>query len=148
MKSAAVWGFLRYAEWPGSTGPSITVGVIGRPSFALVLRQTLAGKTVQNRPVRVIDFKGDSRCCQLLYFGTDRATDIKPVLEGLPAHVLTIGEDDRFLEYGGAVNLFIEDGHIAFETSLDALDHSGIAISSSLLRLGQIRERGKAKVLR
>ena len=148
VKSAAVWGFLRYSEWAASTGPAITVGVVGRPSFAQVLRQTLAGKTVQNRPVRVVEFKSDPRCCQLLYFGTSRATEIKPILDGLPPRVLTIGEDDHFLEYGGAVNLFIEDGHIAFETSLDALDHSKVAISSSLLRLGQIRERGKGKIAR
>ena len=145
LKSAAVLGFLRYSEWPSAGAKTITVGVIGRPSFAQVLRQTLDGKVVQNLPVRVVDFKSDPHCCQLIYFATDRAADIRQVLQQLPPHVLTLGEDDHFLDNGGAVSLFLDEGHIAFETSLDALAQSGVSISSSLLRLGQIRGRGKRK---
>jgi hypothetical protein len=145
LKSAAVWGFLRYSEWPPTSDNGITVGVLGRSDFAQVLRQTLEGKTVQNRPVHVVDFRSDPRCCQVIYFATDRAPDIRHALENEPRHVLTIGEDDRFIDYGGTVRLFVDDGHIAFETSLDALAHCGIKISASLLRLGQIRERGRKK---
>lgn len=145
LKSAAVWGFLRYSDWPATGAKSITVGVLGRSSFVQVLRQTLDGKTVQNLPVRVVEFKSDPHCCQLIYFATGHAEEIRQVLQSAPPHVLTVGEDDRFLDYGGAVNLFIDDGHIAFETSLDALSHSGVTISASLLRLGQIRERGRKK---
>ncbi len=145
LKAAAVWGFLRYSEWPPTSNNDITVGVLGRSGFAQVLRQTLEGKTVQKRPVRVVDFRSDPHCCQLIYLATDRAADIKRALENEPPHVLTIGEDDRFLDYGGTVKLFVDDGHIAFEASLDALAHCGIKINASLLRLGQIRERGRRK---
>ncbi len=145
LKSAAVWGFLRYSEWPPTSDSRITVGVLGRSDFAQVLRQTLEGKTVQNRPVRVVDFRFDPHCCQLIYFATDRAAEIKHALENEPPNVLTIGEDDRFMDFGGTVRLFVDDGHIAFETSLDALAHCGIKINPSLLRLGQIRERGRKK---
>jgi hypothetical protein len=81
----------------------------------------------------------------MIYFATDRAADIRRTLENEPPDVLTIGEDDRFLDFGGTVKLFIDDGHIAFETSLDALAHCGVKINASLLRLGQIRERGRKK---
>ena len=57
------------------------------------------------------------------------------------SHTLTIGESDRFLEYGGAVNLFFVDGHIGFEVSLAALDRAGVSISSTLLRYGQVKAR-------
>lgn len=149
LKSAAVLGFLRYSEWPsGPANGAITVGVMGRPSFARVLRQNLDGKLVQNRPVRVVDFKDDPRCCQLIYFASDRAAEIRQTLQAMPRHVLTVGETGRFLDYGGAVNLFLEDGHVAFEASLSALDRAGVTISSSLLRLGQVRGRGKAGAAR
>lgn len=149
LKSAAVLGFLRYSEWPSATaGGAITVGVLGRSSFVQVLREYLDGKLVQNRPVRVVDFKDDPRCCQLIYFATDHAPEIKQTLQAVPHHVLTVGETGRFLDYGGAVNLFLEDGHIAFEASLSALNRAGVAISASLLRLGQIRDREKARAAR
>jgi hypothetical protein len=47
------------------------------------------------------------------------------------------------LDSGGAVNLLVIDGHMSFEVSLEALDRSGVSISSKLLRFGQIRSRKK-----
>lgn len=146
IKSAAVLSFLRYSEWPKSVETSITVGVMGRPSFFHVLRADLDGKSVNGRTVRVVELKpnSDLRCCQLIYFGSFKSAETKQLLlNAESAHVLTIGESERFLDYGGAVNLFIVDDRIGFEASLDTLDRCGISISSNLLRLGQIRNRGK-----
>ena len=89
----------------------------------------------------MVEIKGvpDPRCCQVLYIATDNAARIRQSLAGTrAAHVLTIGETDRFLQYGGAVSLILVDGHISFEVSLDVLEASGIQISSRLLHLGQV----------
>ena len=88
----------------------------------------------------------DPRCCQVVYFAGDRNTEIRQSLQSLATlPVLTLGESDRFLEYGGAINLFLADGHMAFEVSLESLDRAGVAISSTLLRFGQIRDLGKRR---
>jgi hypothetical protein len=145
LKATAVLSFLRYSEWPASTGGAVTVGVLGRPGFKQVLSRTIEGKSVNNRPIRVIEIKGAAgvRCCQLIYFATDKAEEIKQGLSN--AHALTIGEADRFLDYGGAIHLFIDDGHLSFEASLDAIERSGTSVGSNLLRRGQIVERGKGR---
>jgi hypothetical protein len=144
LKSAAVWGFLRYSEWPASPDGSITVGVLGRRSFYQALRRILADKSVNHRPVRVVELKTDLHRCQLIYFATDRISEISPALERARSlRALTIGEGGRFLENGGAVSLFLADGHIAFQASLEAIERSGVAVSSNMLRLGEIRARGK-----
>jgi hypothetical protein len=145
IKSAAVLSFLRYSEWPPSTD-TLTVGVLGQTSFFQVLHGDLEGKAVNGRTVRVVELKASSdlHCCQVIYFGNGKSAEIK---QGLMAarslHALTMGESEHFLDYGGAVNLFIVDDRIAFEASLDALDRCGIPIGANLLRLGQIRGRGK-----
>lgn len=91
----------------------------------------------------------DAHCCRILYFATDRVEEIKPGLQALNAErVLTIGETERFLEHGGAVNLFLSDGRMAFEVSMGALERSGIEISSRLLRFGQIRDLAKGRSIR
>jgi hypothetical protein len=59
------------------------------------------------------------------------------------AHALTIGENKEFLHWGGAVRLLVVDGHMSFEVSLDALERSGVSISSRLLRFGQVRDHKK-----
>lgn len=144
LKAAAVWLFVQYSHLvPGPDG-AVTVGVVGRSSFGQTLRRTLEGKSIGGRPVRVADSKPDLHCCQVIYLATDKADEIRRILLlAQPVRTLTIGESDRFLELGGAVSLFLSDGHIAFETSLNALDRCGITISANLLKFGQIRDRGK-----
>ena len=145
VKAAAVWLFVQYSHLePGADG-AVTVGVMGRPSFAQTLRHTLSGKSASGHPVKVVDFKADLRCCQIVYLATDKPDDIRRALQSpSPPHLLTIGESDRFLEMGGAVYLFIAEGHIAFETNLEAVERGSVTISANLLKFGQIRNRGKA----
>ena len=150
LKAATVLAFLQHAQWQdtASTGKPLVIGVVGRPDFANLLQRALDGKAVNGRGVKVMDpgSPPDPRCCQVLYVGGSKKTDIQQALAGtVSAHVLTIGETDRFLEYGGAVELFLNEGHMAFEVSLDALNRAGISISSKLLRFGRIRELAGGK---
>jgi hypothetical protein len=144
LKSAAVWLFVQYSNLQPGVDGAITVGVLGRSAFGQALRRTLEGKSTGGHPVRVVDAKSDMRCCQIVYLATGKNEEIRRALQSSqPLRVLTIGESDHFLDSGGAVNLFIADGHISFETSLDALDRCGVTISSNLLKFGQIHGRGK-----
>ena len=150
LKCAAVLAFIQNARWTAPLPASVplTVGVYGRPAFLHLLSGALEGKSVDGRPLRVIDLKPpvDPHCCQVVYLATDKGPEIKPVLLALgPVHVLTVGESEGFIESGGAVNLFLSDGHMAFEASLDALDHAGVEISSRLLRFGVIRDLAKGR---
>jgi hypothetical protein len=144
LKSATVWLFVQYSHLEPGVDGAITVGVVGRASFGQALRRTLEGKSTGGHPVRVVEAKSDLRCCQIVYLAISKSEEIRHSLQSTqPLRALTIGESDRFLEHGGAVNLFIADGHISFETSLDALDRCGVTISSNLLKFGQIHARGK-----
>ncbi len=147
LKSAAVWLFVQYAHLEPAADGSITVGIVGRASLRQALVRTLRDKSAGGHPIRVIEAKSNFRGCQILYLATDRTEEIRRALEEAPAMgVLTIGESDRFLDEGGAVNLFIVDGHISFETSLHALERCGVTISANLLKFGQIRNPGKGPV--
>jgi hypothetical protein len=146
LKAAIILNLLRYSSWPerAPAGAPITVGILGRASFAGALRPALEGKSIDNRPIRVIEIAApvDPRCCQAIILGLDKSADLKQILAALRgARVLTIGEVDRFLEYGGAVNLLEVDGHMSFEVSIEALDRSGVEISAKLLRFGQVKGR-------
>jgi hypothetical protein len=148
LKAAIVLSFIRYAEWtqPLSATTPISVGVIGRPAFAQTLRQTLEGKSAGQRAIKIVELKtaADPHCCQIIYFATGRSSDVKPALPAMQAaHVLTISDTNEFLEWGGDINLVVIDGRMSFEVNLEALERSGVTISSRLLRFGQIRSRGK-----
>jgi len=149
LKSAAVLSFLRYSDWPAAPGGAITVGVFGRAAFAEALAHTLEGKLINNRPVRLVpvDPASDLHGFQMVYVAANKASDVRQILAATAAaNALAIGDTDRFLDYGGAIHLFLIDGHIGFEVNLETVGHTGVTISSSLLRLGQIRDlhHGKA----
>lgn len=153
LKAAVVLSFLRYGEWSAAPTPNapLTVGVFGRAGFASVLRKSLEGKTANEHPVHVVDLRtaAGEPGCELVYFADDKTVDTKAVLQSAAmAHALTIGESKEFLDWGGAVRLFVLDGRITFEVNLDTLEHSGVNISSRLLRFGQIRNSKKGAVLR
>jgi len=153
LKRATLLAFVQNAHWTDQLSPNtpLTIGVVGRSSFARWLGSSVENKTVNGHPLRILEATAlaDPRCCQVLYFATDKPTEIKPLLQSFSsAHVLTIGETDGFLEQGGAVNLFLMDGHMAFEVSLGALGRAGVEISSKLLRFGQIRDLARGKPTR
>ena len=146
LRSATVLTFVRHTEWlQGATEGPITIGVMGRPSMIRTLRRTLDGKLANNHAIHVVDAKApvDPNSYQVLYVAMDNNNEVRQALSGMRAsHALTIGEAGRFLEYGGAVNLMIVDGHMSFEVSLEALEHAGVSVSSTLLRYGQVKARG------
>ena len=150
LKCATLVAFLQNARWPDPLPDKapLTVGVAGRPGFVRMLSDSVEGRMAAGHPIRIqsLNTSANPHCCQVLYFATDKAAEIKPVLQLFgAAHALTIGETDGFLEQGGAVNLFFVDGHMAFEVSLSALGREGIEISSKLLRFGQIRDLAKER---
>ena len=152
LKSATLLAFVQNTHWkePLAANSPITVGVAGRKPFLQHLRAAIEGKVVDGHPLRVLEVTAlaDPHCCQVLYFATDKIEEIAPLAESAgAAHVLTVGETDHFLDRGGAVNLFLTDGHMTFEVSLETLARSGIEISARLLRFGQIRERPKGRRL-
>jgi hypothetical protein len=145
LKAATVLAILQNSKWgSGNSDPRLVVCVWGRPAIIEALRAALDGKTVNGRTVQVMPATAamDTRCCQVMYMGTGRKAEMQRLLPGAAAaRALTIGEDDRFLESGGALNLFVSEGHMAFEVSLTALQQSGVSISSKILRFGRVWEK-------
>ena len=151
LKAAVVLSFLRYTQFANPTRAAVPIVacVAGRPEFARTLRRTLEGKLVESHPITVAEVKslGAHSGCQLLYVATGRRQEIREAMSAMgAARALTVGESDHFLDLGGAVNLTLVDGRVTFEADLDALERAGISISSKLLRFGQIRGRGKARM--
>jgi hypothetical protein len=144
LKSAIVLSFLRYSTWRQlpAEGEPLTVGVVGRPSMNQALRRLFEGKSVNNHSLRAEEIKGtvDPHCCQVIYFATAMNEVKHGLLDLQNAQALTIGESDKFLEYGGAVILLPVEGHMGFEVSLEAVQRSAVEISSKLLRFGQVRK--------
>jgi hypothetical protein len=144
VKAAFLYNFTKFVEWPdsafaGSDSPFV-IGIVGRDPFGSILDRTVEGKTVvgRNFVVRRYRTAADMQPCHLLFISESENGRLAKVLQRVGRHTLTVGDVDKFLQRGGAVNFVIESNKVRFEINLDAADRAGLRISSKLLALARV----------
>jgi hypothetical protein len=150
VKAAFLFNFAKYVDWPpqafaDATAP-LVIGLVGADAIGDDLAKTIAGRSVNNRPLTVqrlpadADFKG----CHLLFVGAaerHRQAEILGKVKG--ASILSVGEADNFLEQGGVMNFVKRDNRIRFQVNLDAARQAQLNVSSKLLGVAE-SIKGKA----
>jgi len=74
--------------------------------------------------------------CNMLYISQG---DVNSSLSNSP--VLTLSSQSGFAEQGGMIEFYIDQSKVRMKTNLDAVNQSGIKLSSKLLRLLKIVKR-------
>jgi hypothetical protein len=149
LEAAVLSKLPQFVEWP-TDGPgarstlSICVGSpdpFGDDLSALVSGETLNGRSVVSRVVaRPTDLDG----CEVLFLPSLSGGAPHPLLQAAAAlPILTVGDDQRFLDEGGMVGLRIVEARVRFDINLAAAQRAGLRISSQLLRLA-LSVRGAA----
>jgi hypothetical protein len=146
VKAAFVFNFARYAEWPrdafADRGSPLVIGVLEPSALADALEEALRDKVVHGRPVALRRFREAGEIDAPLHLLVMAGAGPR-VTPGLPAFVmtspvLTVGAAEGFCRRGGAVNFYLDDGRVRFETNPDVIARQGLTMSSSLLRLARI----------
>ncbi len=141
LKAALLLSFIRFTEWPSSTGTDvpIVIGILEQPELVNSMSRIAAGKLVQGRPIQVRGIRSvaDQKLCHVVYLGSLNSKKLEEHLSvSRDTSVLTIGEGDKFHQAGGIIQLFVEDGRLSFSVHLGKLGNTKLNISSKLLRLG------------
>jgi hypothetical protein len=140
IKAAFLYKFLSYVEWrPGAfaqpTSP-IVIGVVGSNDIADTLRALVAGRTVSERPVEVRRMRAAESLdgVHMLFVGSAEASRVPQLAAAARQRgVLVVTEHDGALDDGSAINLIVVDNRVRFEVSLDAVERSGLKVSSRML---------------
>lgn len=145
LKAASLHALLRFIEWPATafktSPPTLTICVLGVDPFGPILDKTIAGKTANDTALAVIrlDQVKNATACNILFISSSERSRLRLILDALRgSRVLTVGDTDRFIEMGGMINLYMQQGAVRFEINEHALDRPGWKISSKLLSLGKI----------
>jgi hypothetical protein len=151
VKALFIYNFAKFVDWPPSIfaspqGP-FSICIVGADPFGSELDQAVRGKSIDGRNIiikRVVK-GGDARACQIAFIGYADEKRVRKTLEDLDSSsVLTIGGAKGFTEWGGVVNLTLENSKVGFEINVDAAEHSRLKISSKLLNLAKaVVRRGK-----
>lgn len=137
LKTAFIYNFMVYTEWPAETGPALNLCIVGADPFGKEI-DGLQGKVAAGRSLAVHrKAAGDPlKACQAVFIAGAGPGLIAQVLEGLRGQpVLTIADTPGATQRGVALNMNLNQQKITFQVNLLAARAAGLTLSSKLLRL-------------
>jgi hypothetical protein len=143
IKAAFLYNFTRFVNWPDNTTQpdnNFTLCVLGIDPFGKSL-DLLAGRNVQGHVLNVqrLSARLATDGCRVLYISQSesyRMADILATLSGKP--VLTVSDTREFAKQGGMIRLKLVENKVRFDINIDAVERTGLKISSKLLSLATI----------
>lgn len=149
IKAAYLFRFISYIDWPprsfAQSASPYVIGVVSEDYIARELSRISQGKTINGRPVIVkkVFFGEVLTEFHLLYIGHEENSRLPRWMKaasGMP--LLTVTESRDAIGLGGMVNFRIVDDYVRFEVGLDAIERSGLAISSRMLAVAHSVAKG------
>ena len=137
VKAAYIYNFAKMVQSPAHGLPSssnLIIGVFGGDEeFVKVLRNTVAGKSINGRTleIRHLDSPEELKSCNLVFFRASGRTTRSVITQLGRTSVLLVGEDKDFLNEGGMINLVLAGGKITYEVNSAALEGAGVHGDSS-----------------
>ena len=140
VKAAYLYKFAGFVDWPDGSfarpDSPLVIGVAGADALAEQLELSVAGHSVNGRPVQVRKVRrGESLAgLHVLYLG---ALD-KPVLQELLAAsrglaLLTVSDSDEVYAMGSMINFVMADDKVRFDVALKPVAQAHIRISARML---------------
>jgi hypothetical protein len=149
VKAAFIYKFLGYTEFPphafSDAGAPVVIGVAGSDEMAAELVRIVAGRTINNRPLLVKQWRdGESGGAVHLLFvaGFDNAHAARVLRQAPPGPVLLVTECGNGLQAGAIINFKIVEERVRFDVSLEAADKNNIKLSSRLLTVAHHVSKG------
>ena len=144
LKLAYLYNFAKFVQWPsgamGEEDQPIVVGLLDPTPFNGSL-DDMKGKKAQGRPVhfrhcRMIE---EMQSCHVLFLNTDDDLLAKRILTALRERpVLTVGEREPFVRWGGVVRFFMVDGTVRLEANVEAARVAHLTLSAQLLEVSRL----------
>jgi hypothetical protein len=125
----------------------VIIGVVGdesKDSFQENLRQTVGNRMINGRQIKAVLISSaddpELKSCHIVFISKYRRGNQKEFLRALKDQsTLTIGESEKFLQDGGIINFFIEEGKVRFDIDKQKAQQRRLTISSKLLNLARNR---------
>jgi hypothetical protein len=142
VKAAFIYSFAKFAEWPLlASGAPIVFCIVGSEQIASALAGTVRGRHVGGHALDVAqprDSAGWRRCSVLFIADAEigQSADRLSGVANLP--ILTVSDGRDFARSGGIIELYVENGRMRFVINVDAVELSGVRLSSRLLGLAKI----------
>jgi YfiR/HmsC-like len=139
--------FAQFVEWPntmsGAPDSPVVIGVLGSNPFGAYLDELTREVLVNGRHLTVQRFSSveDIGTCHVLFISPSEQKRQRRILQRLQDRpILTVGDTDDFLETGGMIQFVPEQDKVRFRVARARVEHSGLTLSSKLLRAADASE--------
>ena len=144
LKAAFLYNFAKFTQWPenafkDSSAP-LVLCVLGEDPFGEAIN-LIKGRTVKARKLEVKRVKRvqDLESCHILFVSSSEKKRLAEIMGALTdSSILTVGETDTFIKYGGIIKFIEVKNKVRFEINAEAMKHAELKISSQLLKLAHV----------
>ena len=160
IKAAFLYNFVQFTDWPEgklADANSIVIGLLGEHPFGNAF-DPVKSKTVKDNRLIIKDLGRFSRFltpgetgklqftkeveelrkCHLLFICDSERENFKAIIEAVKGYnVMTVGETEDFLAFGGIITFIPGTEKPVFEVNQKVCEQEGLKISSKVLRLAR-----------
>ena len=144
VKAAYLFNFAKFVEWPSETfaDPSLPLGIciIGEDPFGTAL-DSIKDKNVKGKKLEIRQYAGNSELkgCHIMFISPSEKKNLADILEMTKdRHILTVSDMKKFADHGGMIYMNKAKNKIRLEINHEAAKHSGLKMSSKLLKIAKI----------
>ena len=148
VKATYLYNFGRFIKWPNSIpaskGDSFSVCVLGQDPFGSILDSTLAGESLDSKPVVLHRFSKpqDAADCRILFISSNEEKHLSEILATLDENgVLTVSDMPGFARRGGMIQFVLEGDRVRFQINLASAENAKLTLSSELLKVAASVQR-------
>lgn len=145
VKALFLCNFIKYVTWPAAAMPGVTspivIGILGQDNFDDSLTQAVEGKNFNGRAIMIkhLSAGDDPSGCAILFVSESENSRLGGILGRIGTlPILTVGEDESFLQKGGIINFMLKDGKIHLAINLAGAQRANLQISSKLLSVADV----------
>ncbi|MGA1844316.1 MAG: YfiR family protein [bacterium] len=146
VKAGFIYNFAKFIEWTdehtGQDPNALVIGIIpDTPEtdvFFSLRDKSVGGKRIEVRKLKNVRDKGVEGCDILFFDSKDEGLVRESLLIVQYRSVLTIGHMEGFIQAGGIINFFTEEGRLRFEVNLNAAKRARIKLGSQILMSAEI----------
>jgi hypothetical protein len=142
IKAAFLYNVAKFTEWPAlAAGAPLMLCVMGDARVAIALVETVRSQRIGGHAIEAKAIGSDTptRSCDVLFISTSETRRTAALLDGLKSlPILTVSDGKDFARSSGVIELFVDSGRMRLTINTDAVDRSGLHLSSRLLGLAKI----------
>ena len=144
LKAVFLFNFLQFTQWPeAKCGPvarrPLEIAILGQIPFHEALRSLQAQLELKDHPPLSIKVYGpyteemDLSGCRLLFVSSSEKKNFGRIIEKLKDEpVLTVADDDNFLQAGGMITLLNQENKIRWAINRKSVQRAGLRLSAKL----------------